>query len=446
MNGNSFLIQWVFTLFIQIILLAPASGQIKKTLLLNEGSQKRVFSLKQKNIQKANFGTEFIDTTSFSVIRKSIIHYQPYQYLWQNYKSGKFPADSIRNILVTARVDTSKLSSKQLNSSIYILWVYDKKNNDTLLALNNKLEPFAKWQVVRLKNIEPIERVFKTLEIPAYKFKLQIYLDSIVNMNAYLFLYDDISQKSFNNRLSAYSNSYFSGKLFINKKPVEVYIGNKYFDHFFTKSAVQIKLKVVGEVEAKFDNQFFSLGDTIHVNGYDIKFLNVSANGQKLEWINLGKNNKNTYGFNTGYKFLPFDFYDLRTGNKINTDSILKKKKFLLIDFWGTWCKPCIASIPHTRELYAKYQKDIEIISVASERQLDTANVSDAIKKYQMFWLNTIVNNMDSEKHGSMLHNYRINAYPSFLLIDDSGKIVIRKIGYTNMETIDNFLKKRLGY
>src|SRR6266496_3039054 len=44
------------------------------------------------------------------------------------------------------------------------------------------------------------------------------------------------------------------------------------------------------------------------------------------------------------------------------------KGKVLLLDFWATWCKPCLADIPHLKELYAKYHaQGFEIIGMDSE-------------------------------------------------------------------------------
>ena len=47
-------------------------------------------------------------------------------------------------------------------------------------------------------------------------------------------------------------------------------------------------------------------------------------------------------------------------------DQVLKAKGLTLVDFWATWCGPCVASLPHIQELYNKYHdKGFEVFCVA---------------------------------------------------------------------------------
>lgn len=95
--------------------------------------------------------------------------------------------------------------------------------------------------------------------------------------------------------------------------------------------------------------------------------------------------------------------------------------KYVLLDFWGTWCKWCIKGIPTLKEIYGKYSKKLEIVSIA-------CNDSDeawrkGLEKYEMPW--TQVHNQDQAgDEGPVVDAmYGVEGYPSFYLIDPKGKI-----------------------
>ena len=61
------------------------------------------------------------------------------------------------------------------------------------------------------------------------------------------------------------------------------------------------------------------------------------------------------------------NFFDLETldGKKVEVADKLIKKKLVLVNFWATWCPPCIKEIPDLLKLKKKFEKDIEIIFVS---------------------------------------------------------------------------------
>jgi thiol-disulfide isomerase/thioredoxin len=93
------------------------------------------------------------------------------------------------------------------------------------------------------------------------------------------------------------------------------------------------------------------------------------------------------------------------------------KGKVVLIDFWGTWCPPCVAEIPNIVRNYEKYHgKGFEVIGVSSDKQDDV--VVQFLKAKGVPW--ACINVEDSRK---MIDLHEVNAYPTTVLVDQAGRI-----------------------
>lgn len=90
--------------------------------------------------------------------------------------------------------------------------------------------------------------------------------------------------------------------------------------------------------------------------------------------------------------------------------------KVVLVDFWGTWCGPCVASLPELAGLHEKYNaKGFEILGVAAD-EADT--LREFLKKKPLAWAHVV----DAESE--IATKYEIEAFPTTLLIDKQGKHV----------------------
>ncbi|WP_316818295.1 TlpA disulfide reductase family protein [Pedobacter nyackensis] len=103
--------------------------------------------------------------------------------------------------------------------------------------------------------------------------------------------------------------------------------------------------------------------------------------------------------------------------------------KLVLLDFWGSWCVPCRQTHPHLKELYAKYKsKGLEIVAVANEKNRDPEKAKQAwlaaIKKDDINWVH--VRNDEGTGEPDIVRAYGINGYPTKLLLDQNGKILMR--------------------
>ncbi|RAJ77476.1 thiol-disulfide isomerase/thioredoxin [Chitinophaga dinghuensis] len=132
-------------------------------------------------------------------------------------------------------------------------------------------------------------------------------------------------------------------------------------------------------------------------------------------------------------------------GNPLTLSSL--QGKYVLIDFWGSWCGPCRASNPHLKELYAKYKsKGFEILGIANEKEDDVKEAKEkwqkCVKGDDLPWLH-VLNNFDKNK-SDLVAQYAVSGFPTKLLLDKSGRIIFKEVGGGGTD-LDNELKKIFG-
>lgn len=96
--------------------------------------------------------------------------------------------------------------------------------------------------------------------------------------------------------------------------------------------------------------------------------------------------------------------------------------KYVLLDFWGSWCGWCIKGMPKMKEYYEKYKGKFEILGVDCN---DTeAKWKAAVEKHQLPWIH-VYNPKDSK----VLSDYAVQGFPTKIVIDANGKIIKTIVG-----------------
>jgi len=97
---------------------------------------------------------------------------------------------------------------------------------------------------------------------------------------------------------------------------------------------------------------------------------------------------------------------------------------YYVVDFWGSWCVPCIESIPSLKQLYKDYRsKNIQFVGLAYEHNQLTA-YQKAQEKHQLPWPQAYVVATGDNK--TLVEEYYISAFPTYLLLDKNYKILKR--------------------
>ncbi|WP_149243447.1 TlpA disulfide reductase family protein [Dyadobacter sp. 32] len=129
------------------------------------------------------------------------------------------------------------------------------------------------------------------------------------------------------------------------------------------------------------------------------------------------------------------------TGKMVSLSSL--KGNVVLIDFWASWCAPCIQEQPELKKLYAKYHRsgqtaaNLEIYAVSLDSKKDAWE--RAIKKLGLPW--TQVSDLKFWT-SSVAKTYQLDGIPFNVVVDPKGYIIALNL---HGKDLDQFLSKRVG-
>lgn len=114
-----------------------------------------------------------------------------------------------------------------------------------------------------------------------------------------------------------------------------------------------------------------------------------------------------------------FTLNDLE-GKPLSLNSL--RGKYVVLDFWGSWCIWCIKGFPQMKEYYTKYQGKFEILGVDCNDTME--KWKDAVKKHELPWLHVFC-----PKESTLLADYGVTGFPTKIIIGPDGKIVKTIVG-----------------
>lgn len=129
-------------------------------------------------------------------------------------------------------------------------------------------------------------------------------------------------------------------------------------------------------------------------------------------------------------------------GQSISLSETLKGE-IIILDFWTTWCKPCIRSIPKLVTLSEKYnEKQVQFIGVNEDSPRNVNKVKPMVKSLKIPY--TVV--LDTEQ--VLLREMMVRAYPTLLVMNRKGEVLYTHVGFSPgdevelEQKINEYLKK----
>jgi thiol-disulfide isomerase/thioredoxin len=164
--------------------------------------------------------------------------------------------------------------------------------------------------------------------------------------------------------------------------------------------------------------------------GYSVLVLGILLSNVAVAKTVYSKNAPKELARHTGtYSQAPeFSLKDLN-GKTVKSSKF--KGKIIILNFWATWCPPCVAEIPFLNEISKKYKNQVEVVGVSLDQ--GNVNLKAFVSSHKIPY--TILKGSDK-----VVADFGpVNAIPVTIIIDQDYRIIDKSTGY---HTFDQFEAK----
>lgn len=346
--------------------------------------------------------------------------FQAPQFAFQNYKAGKMSEERIAGLMESWEFDTIRLSKNEIRCSIDMVYRRNEGGEvEYALDLDGDMD-FSN------------EKVYQSLPGEIYD---SLELRNIVIENAPKVYYEvstslGVVQDSIPLVIGLHEAEAYGEFL--------VYYMPEYREVIYQQDTLIVRCdrpdfkdieasqkKTIGSEQFGIAGEKLSAGDIIQLASEWYKIKNYDRGKEELVLTTVDAM-VDTVHPQAGFYAPDFTIQNHLNGEALSLDQF--EGKFLILDFWGTWCTGCVQALPEFVEFHNKLKgKPVEILSVACFS--DGTNFNKLREKHGMNWLHA----WQTQDVG-ILEDYQVSGYPVYFLIGPDGKILNRTLFLSELE------------
>lgn len=350
------------------------------------------------------------------------------QFFYQSYLSKKISKERFDQLMqqrVKYELNENELSKKPLRASVYVITGEDEKGKKVWLADTDTDLDFS----------DEKERPLLTYAAPLDFDKYKSFADNAVQIKYQRLLNGKVLEEAFPLAIVRPTEGEYVHYSFPKHYTATVKADNKVYElsiesgGFLSKgldaqnnSMVVLtgkeKDKTVGLSVPVRPSQFFYLGDEV----YQYLGLDAQKRTAKFQRVQDAASIKSAQ---VGFTAIDFQGKDFASGKELSLGQL--RGKYVLLDFWASWCGPCIREFPALKALTAHYDSSkFEVLGIIGAS--DAGDVAKLLDKHQLTWAQILSD--------EIVDQYGVVSYPSTFIISPEGKVIYKDLKGEELERV----------
>jgi thiol-disulfide isomerase/thioredoxin len=278
------------------------------------------------------------------------------------------------------------------------------------------------------------------------------YGSESVNLGVALYRFDktDPRRAAFKDSLFYYADYVRTGAVTLDGKTFAALLGDTLTTGDFRPAAGTNKPSTVLFLDVNGDGKFarraeaFPAGTPFNLGGVTYELANFSASGDFFQIVKSTRTVAETKplpNLTAGHPALPFEA-TTTDGNAVKFPGAYKGR-VVLLDFWATWCGPCVAELPNVVAAYEKYHdKGFDILGVSFDRTNAAAKLAGFTRDHHAPWPQIYEGKYWQTTIGQL---YSIDSIPHAFLVDGSTGQILAEGEDLRGEKLEPAIIKALG-